>query len=66
MSEQLMPSTQVPVHVELTRRLEEASGLDPVVDTVAPVVTKAFGTGVRGSVLRGDWLGHALHPIATD
>ena len=62
----MMPSTQAPAPVELTRRLEEASGLDPVVDTVAPVVTKVFGTGARGAALRGDWLGHAVHPIATD
>lgn len=66
MTETLKPSTQAPVHVELTRQLEEASGLDPVVDAVAPVATKVFGTGARGAVLRGDWLGHAVHPIATD
>lgn len=61
-----MHSTQAPVPVELTRRLEEASGLDPVVDAVAPVVTKLFGSGEWGALLRGEWLGHAVHPIATD
>ena len=25
-----------------------------------------FGTGTRGYVLRGDWLGHAVHPVLTD
>ena len=25
-----------------------------------------FGTGTRGSVLRGEWLGHAVHPVLTD
>ncbi len=60
------PVPNTPPAVELTRRLEEASGLDPIVDAVTPVVTTLFGSGARGSVLRGDWLGHALHPLATD
>ena len=25
-----------------------------------------FGTGTRASVLRGEWLGHAVHPLLTD
>jgi hypothetical protein len=25
-----------------------------------------FGTGARAAVLRGDWLGHAVHPLLTD
>ena len=25
-----------------------------------------FGNGKRGSVLRGEWLGHAVHPLLTD
>ena len=52
--------------VRWTLRLEEATALDGAVAAVEPVVRSAFGTGVRGSVLRGDWLGHALHPLLTD
>lgn len=49
-----------------TLALEEASALDGPVRAVEPVVRKAFGTGARGAALRGDWLGHALHPVVTD
>ena len=28
--------------------------------------SRLFGTGIRGLVLRGDWLGHAVHPLLTD
>ena len=55
-----------PAHITWTRRLEEAQGLDPVAAAVEPFVRKAFGAGARGAVLRGDWLGHALHPLLTD
>ena len=59
-------SDRPPVHVDLVRRIEEAQGLDPVAHAIAPVIRQAFATGVRGEVLRGDWLGHALHPLLTD
>lgn len=52
--------------VRWTLRLEEATALDGPVHAVEPRVRDLFGTGVRGSVLRGDWLGHALHPLLTD
>lgn len=50
----------------LTSRLEESRALDSIVDLIEPTIRSAFGTGVRGEVLRGDWLGHALHPVLTD
>jgi hypothetical protein len=31
-----------------------------------PSVQALFGTGTRASVLRGQWLGHAVHPLLTD
>lgn len=52
--------------VRWTLRLEEATALDGAVQAMAPKIRSAFGTGTRGSVLRGEWLGHALHPILTD
>ncbi len=62
-----MTSTPRPPRiVRWTRRLEETTALDRPVAFVEPTVTAAFGTGRRASVLRGEWLGHAVHPILTD
>jgi hypothetical protein len=55
-----------PAIVRWTLRLEEASALDGTVRALDPRIRSVFGTGTRGSVLRGDWLGHALHPLLTD
>lgn len=55
-----------PAIVRWTRRLEETTGLDGVVDAIEPSIQAAFGNGARGELLRGEWLGHALHPILTD
>lgn len=52
--------------VDATLRLEEAAVLDRVVRPLAPKIRSAFGTGSRGEMLRGEWLGHALHPLLTD
>jgi len=57
---------QAPTIVSLTRRLEETAALDRPVQAVEPLVQRWFGTGARGSALRGEWLGHAVHPILTD
>ncbi|QIX27121.1 (2Fe-2S)-binding protein [Nocardioides sp. JQ2195] len=57
---------QLPVLVRLTRRLEDAEALDGPVHALEPKVRRLFGSGARGRVLRGDWLGHALHPLLTD
>jgi hypothetical protein len=52
--------------VRWTLRLEEATQLDGTVRALQPAVHGLFGSGVRGAVLRGDWLGHAVHPLLTD
>jgi hypothetical protein len=52
--------------VRWTLQLEEARALDRPVRALEPSVRALFGTGTRGSVLRGEWLGHALHPVLTD
>ncbi len=62
-----MNSTErAPAIVRWTLRLEEAAALDKAVHALESSIRGAFGTGPRGSVLRGDWLGHAVHPTLTD
>ena len=55
-----------PAVVRWTLRLEGATALDGPVQALDPLVRELFGTGTRGSLLRGDWLGHAIHPLLTD
>jgi hypothetical protein len=55
-----------PAIVRWTLRLEEATRLDRPVQALEPSVQSMFGTGRRASVLRGEWLGHAVHPLLTD
>src|SRR5680860_255746 len=57
---------QSPTIVRWTRRLEDATALDAPVHALEPKIRALFGSGTRGSVLRGDWLGHAVHPVLTD
>ena len=52
--------------VRWTRRLEETTALDGPVQALEQSIDSVFGTGPRGSFLRGEWLGHALHPVLTD
>lgn len=52
--------------VRWTLRLEQAKALDGTVHAVEPWIRVWFGTGPWGSVLRGKWLGHAVHPTLTD
>ena len=52
--------------VRWTLRLENAAALDRPVRALEPAVGALFGTGARASVLRGEWLGHAVHPMLTD
>lgn len=57
---------ETPRLVHWTRALEDTTALDGAVHALEPLVDAAFATGTRGEVLRGDWLGHALHPVLTD
>ncbi len=52
--------------VSWTLRLEDATALDRPVKAAEPWIRSWFGSGTRGALLRGDWLGHALHPVLTD
>lgn len=60
------PTGQPPALVRWTLRLENAEALDTAVAAVAPAIRTAFGTGPQAAVLRGEWLGHAVHPLLTD
>ena len=60
------PNDRPPMLVRWTLRLEDAAALDMPVHALEPSVRALFGTGTRASVLRGDWLGHAVHPLLTD
>jgi hypothetical protein len=60
------PVERPPRIVRWTLRLEQATALDRPVHALEPSIQAWFGTGTRGSVLRGEWLGHAVHPLLTD
>jgi uncharacterized membrane protein len=49
----------------LVDAVEGAEGLDRAVNLLEPVADQVGADG-RGAVLRGEWLGHALHPLLTD
>lgn len=46
--------------------LENLTALDPVVDAVRPLADALVADPFRRDLLRGAWLGHAVHPILTD
>jgi hypothetical protein len=60
------PTERPPAIVRWTQRLEDTAALDAPVSALEPKIRALFGSGPRGSVLRGDWLGHAVHPVLTD
>lgn len=62
----MSPIDRPPAPVRLTLRLEDTDALDAAVDAIEPAIRMAFGTGTRAALLRGDWLGHAIHPLLTD
>jgi uncharacterized membrane protein len=55
-----------PEPVQLTRRLEGARALDPLVRMVRPLADALVADPGRRDALHGRWLGHALHPVLTD
>ncbi|MGN6131766.1 MAG: DUF2231 domain-containing protein [Nocardioidaceae bacterium] len=57
---------RTPRIVRWTLGLEEATALDRPVHALEPLAASWFGAGRRGAVLRGEWLGHAVHPSLTD
>jgi uncharacterized membrane protein len=47
-------------------RIAGFEALDRVGDPLQRAVQRSLGTEPLGSVLRGEWLGHPLHPALTD
>jgi uncharacterized membrane protein len=58
-------SAGLPLPTRLTVELEGEERLDPVVDAVRQV-TRPLADSPAGPALRGEWMGHALHPTLTD
>lgn len=59
-------SSGAPAAVTWTERLEGATALDPVIRAVKPLADALVADPNRRDLLRGTWLGHALHPPMTD
>jgi nitrite reductase/ring-hydroxylating ferredoxin subunit/uncharacterized membrane protein len=47
----------------LTGKLEQAAGLDPLVDAVSERVNAVLKPGAVKDALHGTWLGHPVHPL---
>jgi uncharacterized membrane protein len=62
-SERLMDGS---LAVDLVTRLENQSGLDPLVATLHDKVDRLISPPAIRPALQGRWLGHALHPAVTD
>ncbi len=65
-SDERSTMANTPMTVSWTRRLEASDALDPVVRAVRPLADALVADPTRRDVLRGAWLGHALHPPLTD
>lgn len=58
---------RTPAALRATQALEDSPALDPVVDSVRPVVAGILERSpALASLLHGRPLGHALHPLLTD
>jgi hypothetical protein len=56
---------ETPRIVRWTLALENTTALDRPVKVLEPWIRSWFGSGTQGSVLRGEWVGHAIHPMLT-
>ena len=50
----------------ITERLEPTEAIDAVAAPVSRTARGVLGNGGLKDVLRGTWIGHALHPLLTD
>ena len=51
---------------DLVARVEELSAIDGPSQAAGAAVRDTLGSGALKAALRGDWMGHALHPLLTD
>jgi uncharacterized membrane protein len=58
-------SSSLPTTVRLTSRLEQASALDPLTRGWQRASDALLADQGRADLLRGSWLGHAVHPVMT-
>ncbi len=52
--------------LDLMHQIEEKHSYDAVTDSVDHRLDRLLSGGKTREVLRGEWLGHALHPVLTD
>jgi uncharacterized membrane protein len=52
--------------VRVVRRIERSGSLDRLDATLRPVARLIVREPRRAALLRGTWLGHAIHPLMTD
>jgi hypothetical protein len=52
--------------VRWVRSLEESTAADPLARVLQPVAAWLTSSPERRDLLRGTWLGHAVHPLMTD
>jgi uncharacterized membrane protein len=52
--------------VPIVQRVESAATLDAVADRLTPLAAPTVSSDRVRGWLRGDWLGHAVHPLLTD
>jgi uncharacterized membrane protein len=66
-SSQAVPEGRAPSWLtDSLRRIEDDPRLDVAVDRLSVVADAVVSTPERRSALRGDWFGHAVHPMLTD
>lgn len=61
----LPPMRTNPRYEQLVDRIEGDERVDVAVERL-DVASAALGEGTSAAILRGDWMGHALHPLLTD
>jgi uncharacterized membrane protein len=60
------PTAPAPPIVTWTEQLENTTALDGVVRAIRPLAGALVSDPARRDLLRGAWLGHAVHPVLTD
>jgi uncharacterized membrane protein len=50
----------------LARAVDHAEPLDRLADPIHERLDPVLGSGALGGALRGEWLGHPVHPMLTD